>query len=115
MDNDIDTLESELRKAEEEIDGLIRAGRIPTPADYADVDRIKKELKAARRIKTMNARRTEPIKTSRFSILLPDEELNILTTKAKESGLGFSQYIRHLLKIAVEVEGKYPYKTKVEK
>ena len=77
-----------------------------SPAFHKELEEVRAELKRLRRIATIKARRTEPIKTSRFSILLPDEELNILTANAKESGLGFSQYIRHLLKIALEVEGK---------
>lgn len=86
-----------------------------SPSLHQELAEVRAELKAARRIATMKARRTEPIKTSRFSILLPDEELNILTTKAKESGLGFSQYIRHLLKTALKVEAKGTHKSKVEK
>ena len=81
-----------------------RAGAVSLSL-HRELEEVRAELKVARRVATMKARRTEPIKTSRFSILLPDEELSILTTKAKESGLVFSQYIRHLLKIALEVEG----------
>jgi len=91
-----------------------KAGAV-APSLHLELAEVRAELKAARRIATMKARRAEPIKTSRFSILLPDEELNILTTKAKESGLGFSQYIRHLLKTALEVEAKGTHRQKVEK
>ena len=91
-----------------------RAGAV-SPSLRRELAEVRKELKAARRIRAMDANRTAPKKTSRFSILLPDEELDILTTRAKESGLVFSQYIRHLLKTALEVEGKGTHRQKVEK
>ena len=104
MTDKIEELEVALLEAENRISDLFREGKIPSSADYTDVDRIKKELKVARRIMAMEAHRTEPKKTSRFSVLLPDEELIVLTANAKEKGLIFSKYIRYLLKIGLKVE-----------
>ena len=113
--------EEKIREIEEKERALMvqsideaRAGAV-SPSLRRELAEVRQKLKVARRVATMKARRTEPIKTSRFSILLPDEELDILTAKAKESGLVFSQYIRHLLKIALEVEAKGTHRQKVEK
>ena len=113
--------EEKIRELEEKEAALMvqsiegaRTGAV-SPSLRRELEEVRAELKTARRVATMKARRTEPIKTSRFSILLPDEELDILTTRAKESGLVFSQYIRHLLKIALEVEAKGTHRQKVEK
>lgn len=104
MINRVKQLETLLREAENKISALFREGKIPSSTDYGDVDRIKKELKVARRVVAMEANRKQPKKTSRFSVLLPDDELDALNKKAKERGMVFSKYIRHLLKIALKVE-----------
>jgi predicted DNA binding CopG/RHH family protein len=89
--------------------------RAVSPSLHRELAEVRAELKAARRVATMKARRTEPTKTSRFSILLPDDELEALTKKAEEKGVVFSSYIRHLLKIGLAVEAKGTHKGKVEK
>ncbi|MCX5827664.1 MAG: hypothetical protein NTV58_06650 [Deltaproteobacteria bacterium] len=95
---DIDTLEKELRETEEGIHALFQAGKIPTPEDYAGVDRIKAELKVARRVKAMDAKRTDPKLTRKISILMPEDEFQALTKKATDAGVDISKYIRSLLK-----------------
>lgn len=86
------------------IDGA-KAGAV-SPSLHRELAEIRKALKVARRVRAMDAKRTDPKKTSRFSILLPDTELEILTKRAEEKGVIFSSYIRHLLKIGLEVEDK---------
>ena len=95
---EIEALERDLQKAEAEIHDLIRAGKIPTPADYADIDRIKAKLKVARRVKAMDAKRTDPKLTRKISIMLPEEEFQALSKKAENNGVDLSKYIRDLLK-----------------
>ncbi len=99
-------LEAQLEAEETKIKALFLTAKIPAPGDYAERDRIRGELKTARRVRAMDEKRTDPKKTSRFSILLPDAELEILTKRAEERGVIFSSYIRHLLKLGLEVEDK---------
>jgi len=96
-DLDIAALEKKLKEAEDEIQVLFKAGKIPTP-DYAEVDRIKRELKAARRVRAMDAKRVDPKLTRKISILLSDDEYQALTKKATDAGVDLSKYIRSLLK-----------------
>jgi hypothetical protein len=97
-ETDIDTLEKELKEAEAGIQDLIKAGKIPTPDDYADIDRIKGKLKVARRVRAMDAKRSDPKLTRKVSILLPEDEFQVLTKEAKIVGEDLSKYIRRLLK-----------------
>jgi len=55
----IEELEEQLSTAEVKVKELFQVGKIPGPEDYADIDRIKKELKTARRIKTAKEKRGE--------------------------------------------------------
>jgi predicted DNA binding CopG/RHH family protein len=104
--------EEKIRELEEKERALMgqsiegaRAGAV-SPSIVQELAEVRVKLKAARRIRTMEANRIEPKKTSRFSILLPDDELEALTKRAEEKGVIFSSYIRHLLKIGLEVEDK---------
>ena len=54
----VQDLEDDLSVAEAKIREIFKAGKIPGPEDYAEVDLIKKELKAARRVKAMEEKRT---------------------------------------------------------
>ena len=94
----IGPLEEQLQAEETKIKGLLRAGQIPAKADYADLDRIKNELKAARRVRAMDAKRIDPKLTRKISLLLPDDEYQALTKKAAAAGVDLSKYIRSLLK-----------------
>ncbi|MEN6360730.1 MAG: hypothetical protein ABFD63_06575 [Smithella sp.] len=96
--DEIQKLEKELAAAHETIDATLRTGKIPTPDDYAGIDRIKAQLKVARRIRAMDAKRTDPKLTRKVTILLPEEEFQTLTKKATEGGVDLSKYIRMLLK-----------------
>ena len=95
---DVDVLEKRLQEAETAVQEIFKAGEIPTPEDYAGVDQIKAELKVARRVKAMDAKRTDPKLTRKVTILLPDDEFQALTEKATEEGVDLSKYIRMLLK-----------------
>ena len=95
---DVDVLEKRLQEAETAVQEIFKAGKIPTPEDYAGVDRTKAALKVARRIKAMNAKRTDPKLTRKVTILLPEDEFQALTEKAAEEGVDLSKYIRMLLK-----------------
>ena len=96
-DMDIETLEADLKRATEGTEALFRSGKIPTPADYAEVDRIKAELKVARRSATMKAIRKAPVKTRRVTILFSEDEFDDLSSQAKAKNLGVSEYIRQVL------------------
>jgi hypothetical protein len=50
MEEKIRELEAQHQAEESKIKALLRAGKIPAKADYADLDRIKNDLKAACRI-----------------------------------------------------------------
>jgi len=49
-------LEAQHQAEQEKINGLLRAGKIPAKADYADLDRIKNELKVARRVRAIKGK-----------------------------------------------------------
>jgi predicted DNA binding CopG/RHH family protein len=91
-------LEEQLQAEETKTKDLFRAGKIPARADYADLDRIKSELKAARRVRAMDAKRVDPKLTRRIGLLLPEDEYQALTKKAAEAGVDLSKYIRNILK-----------------
>lgn len=98
-DMDIDSLEKKLKEAKDETEALLRSGKIPTPADYAEVDRIKAELKVARRVRKMDEKRVDPKLTKQIGVRLTEDEYQELTKKAAETGVDLSTYIRNLLKI----------------
>lgn len=91
-------LEKQLQVEEEKINGLLLTGKIPAKADYADMDRIKNKLKAARRIRAMDEKRVDPKLTRKISLLLPEDEYQTLIKKAADAGVDLSKYIRNLLK-----------------
>jgi len=59
-DERIKALEGRLEAEERKIKGLIMFGKIPTPEDYAETDRIKLDLETAQRVRAMETNRTEP-------------------------------------------------------
>lgn len=91
-------LEEQQRAEDDKINGLLRTGKIPAKADYADLDRIKNELKAARRVKAMDAKRIEPKLTRQISLKFPEDEYQALIKRASDAGVDLSRYIRNLLK-----------------
>ena len=98
MNEKIKELEDQLHAEEEKINGLLLAGKIPTKADYADLDRIKNELKVARRVRAMDAKRVDPKLTRQISLKLPEDEYQELLKKAADKGVDLSRYIRDLIK-----------------
>ncbi len=103
-DKIMDLQEKERALMFQSIEGA-KAGTVP-PSLHRELEEIRAELKTARRVRAMDANRTDPKKSSRFSILLPDTELEELTKRAAQKGMVFSSYIRYLLKIGLEVEDK---------
>lgn len=97
-------LEAALLKEENKINKLLKGGKILTTADYTEVDRIKKELKVARRVMAMDASRTEPKLTRKISILLSEDEFEKLSKKAEKEGILLSKYFRKLLNLGLKVE-----------
>jgi hypothetical protein len=97
-------LENALQEATKEIDAIFRAGKIPLPCDYADMDRLKKELKGLRRMLTMNARRSESKLNRKVSILMAEDEFKQLSERSEKKGMILSKYIRQLLKKGLKVE-----------
>ncbi len=95
---DVEALEKKLQEAETAVQEIFKAGKIPTPEDYAGVDRVKAALKVARRVKAMDAKRVDPKLTRKVTILLPEDEFQTLTKKATEEGVDLSKHIRMLLK-----------------
>lgn len=51
----IKALEGQLEAEEEKIKALFLTAKIPTPGDYAERDRIRAELKTARRVRAQEA------------------------------------------------------------
>jgi predicted DNA binding CopG/RHH family protein len=74
-----------------------RAGAV-SPALRRELDEVRAQLKVARRVRAMDAKRTDPKLTRKVTILLPEEEFQTLTKKATEGGVDLSKYIRMLLK-----------------
>ena len=104
-DERIKALEAQLESEETRIKGLIMSGKkILTPDDYAETDRIKKELKAARRVRTMDAKRVEPKLTRGYNLTFSENEYQELVAEADQRGMKLSSYIRELIKIGREVE-----------
>lgn len=91
-------LEAQLQAEQEKINDLLRAGQIPSKADYADMDRLKAELKVARRVRAMDATRINPKLTRQIGVRLTEDEFQELTKRAAESGVELSRYIRDLIK-----------------
>ena len=98
MINKVKQLETLLREAENKISKLFREGKIPTPRDYADVDRIKKELKVARRVMTMGNSRIDPLLTERVAVRLSKDEYERLKRQAEEKGVSVSDRIRDIIR-----------------
>jgi hypothetical protein len=105
---DIDALEKKLQEAGEGIQALFKAGKIPAPEDYADVDRIKAKLKAARRVRAMDANRTEPKLTRSYNLTFPENEFRELSERAEKRGVKLSSYIREMIKSGLKVEDEAP-------
>lgn len=90
-------LEDQLQAEDAKIKAQFAAGKIPLQSDYTETDRIKRELKTARRLMSMDANRADPKLTRKISILLPDNEYQTLTKKADNAGVNISKYIRYLI------------------
>jgi len=91
-------LEGQLEAEETKIKAFFLSAKIPTPGDYAERDRIRTELKTARRIRAMDAKRTDPKLTRSYTITFSEDEFKDLSERAKKKGMILSKYIRHLLK-----------------
>lgn len=74
-----------------------KAGAV-SPSLQKELAEVRAELKAARRVRAMDAKRVDPKLTRKISILLSEDEYQTLTEKAAESGVDLSKYIRNILK-----------------
>ena len=74
-----------------------RTGAV-SPSLRRELEEVRAELKVARRVRAMDAKRVDPKLTRKISILLPEDEYQALTEKAAESGVDLSKYIRNILK-----------------
>ncbi|MGZ6225902.1 MAG: plasmid mobilization protein, partial [Syntrophales bacterium] len=63
-----------------------------------DVDRIKKELKVARRVATMESNRIDPLLTERVAVRLSKDEYERLKRQAEEKGVSVSDRMRDIIR-----------------
>ncbi|OPY11731.1 MAG: hypothetical protein A4E70_00964 [Syntrophus sp. PtaU1.Bin005] len=91
----IKALEGQLSTAEAKIQNLFKAGKVPGPEDYAEIDRIKKELKTARRIKSTKEKRgeTEFFSTT-IGVNVPLGVREQIEGLAAAKGVTLSEYMR---------------------
>jgi len=98
-DEKIKALEGELEAEEAKIQGLMISGqKIIAPENYVVIDRIRKELKAARIARTKEATRGEPKFERQITVGLSEEDFQRLTDEAAAAKITLPKYIRHLLK-----------------
>lgn len=74
-----------------------KAGAV-SPTLHQELAEIRAELKRLRRISTMKARRTEPIKDVGIRINIDAEEYRRLSDNATAAAMTLNNYIRYLLK-----------------
>jgi len=74
-----------------------KAGAVST-AIHRELEEVRAELKRLRRISTMKARRTEPIKDVGIRINVDAEEYRRLSNNAAAAAMTLNNYIRNLLK-----------------
>ncbi len=91
-------LEGQLEAEEAKIKTLFLSAKIPAPGDYDERDRIRAELKTARRVKAWDKKRTSPKLTHSYTINFSEDEYRELSERAEKNGMILSKYIRHLLK-----------------
>lgn len=107
----IKELERQTQTEENKIKAMLQAGKVPTKDDYSELDKIKRELKTARRVKSLDEKRVDPKLTRKVSILLSDDEYRELVKNAINKGVDLSKHIRQLLKLNGKVEGNPHLKT----
>lgn len=74
-----------------------RAGTV-SPSLRQEIAEVRRELKAARRIATMKAKRTELIKDMGVRINIDAQEYRRLSDNAAAAAMTLNNYIRNLLK-----------------
>lgn len=74
-----------------------KAGAV-SPTLHRELAEVRAELKVARRVRAMDAKRVDPKLTRRIGLLLTEAEYQELTKKAAEAGVDLSKHIRSLLK-----------------
>jgi len=90
-------LEEQLSNAEAKTKELFQAGKIPGPADYADIDRIKKELKQAKRKKTLAETRETDYLDAAIGVKVPRATLDELEGLAAAKSMTLSEYMRWMI------------------
>ena len=78
------------------VDGA-RTGAV-SDALRGELTEVRAVLKAARRVATMDAKRTEPKLTRQIGVAMTEDEYQTAQTKAAAAGVCLSKYIRSLLK-----------------
>jgi hypothetical protein len=73
-----------------------KAGAV-SPTLRRDLERVRAELKVARRVRAMDAKRVDPKLTRQIGVRLTEDEYQELTKKSEEAGVDLSSYIRNLL------------------
>jgi hypothetical protein len=97
--------EERIRELEEKERALmvqsIEGARAPavSPALRREIEEVRAELKAARRVATMKANRTEPVKDVGIRINIDAAEYRRLSDNAAAAAMTLNNYIRDLLKI----------------
>lgn len=67
-----------------------------SPTLHQELAEVRAELKVARRVRAMDAKRVDPKLTRKVSFLMPEDEYQTLLQKA--DGKDISKYIRELIK-----------------
>jgi len=96
--------EEKIRELEEREKSLMiqsiegaKAGAV-SPSLHRELAEVRAELKRLRRVATMKARRTEPIKDMGLRINIDAEEYRRLSDNAAAAAMTLNNYIRDLLK-----------------
>ena len=74
-----------------------KAGAV-SPSLHRELAEVRAELKVARRVRAMDAKRVDPKLTRQIGVRLPEDEYQAVTKKAADAGVDLSTYIRDLLK-----------------
>jgi predicted DNA binding CopG/RHH family protein len=97
-------MEEKIRELEEKEKSLMvqsieaaKTGAV-SPTLHQEFAEVRAELKVARRVRAMDAKRVDPKLTRQIGVRLTEDEYQDLTQKAAESGVELSTYLRNLLK-----------------
>ena len=99
-------LEQALALENDKMGLLFKSGKIPTSEDWAPIRRLEKKLRTARGIFTRQLRRESPSLTKSVTVMLTEDQFDVIRIKAEAAGVKPSRYVRELIiKVLSEVEG----------